>query len=360
MDDILSQVFDACRLARELETSLRLSNVPTDPHYLLGSCEEIVGAFNEAIRRLHAGNLSSYPSQMLLGEAPGSRLDPGAGEGSSRGTGYMQVANGLRTPVVGAWGLEINSAAPMGPSSYPGTPNTGVESFVGGGGEPRSGAERPLSGRRADGSLPHRSPRTRMDDGTVTRRVPALRTGNMEMPPDDGYTWRKYGQKDILNSRFPRSYYRCTHRSYYGCEAKKKVQRLDDDPNTFEVIYCGTHTCQTSPTPILIPTLVPSAIGNNMNDNDNDDGGGGGHQQGASPQSASIQLRNWLEGNPRNTGTLLIPRSGAGGSTSRQVGQQQGGRDIDGSVAELADAMFNSASSGSSMDAIFSPRQGSL
>lgn len=138
------------------------------------------------------------------------------------------------------------------------------------------------------------------------------------------------------------------------------MQRLDDDPNTFEVIYCGTHTCQTSPTPILIPTLVPSAIGNNMNDNDNDDGGGGGHQQGASPQSASIQLRNWLEGNPRNTGTLLIPRSGAGGSTSRQVGQQQGGRDIDGSVAELADAMFNSASSGSSMDAIFSPRQGSL
>ncbi|CAL9097194.1 unnamed protein product [Musa acuminata var. zebrina] len=295
MDDILSQVFDACRLARELETSLRLSNVPTDPHYLLGSCEELVGAFNEAIRRLHAGNLSSYPSQMLLGEAPGSRLDPGAGEGSSRGTELI-----VTTRIA------------------------------------------------------------RMDDGTVTRRVPALRTGNLEMPPDDGYTWRKYGQKDILNSRFPRSYYRCTHRSYYGCEAKKKVQRLDDDPNTFEVIYCGTHTCQTSPTPILIPTLVPSAIGNNMNDNDNDDGGGGGHQQGASPQSASIQLRNWLEGNPRSTGTLLIPRSGAGGSTSRQVGQQQGGRDIDGSVAELADAMFNSASSGSSMDAIFSPRQGSL
>lgn len=161
MDDILSQVFDACRLARELETSLRLSNVPTDPHYLLGSCEEIVGAFNDAIRRLRTGNLSSYPSQMLLGEAPGSRLDPGAGEGSSRGTGCMQVAKGLRTPVVGAWGLEINSAAPMGPSSYPGTPNTGVESFFGGGGEPRLGAERPSSGRRADGSLPHRYSRTR-------------------------------------------------------------------------------------------------------------------------------------------------------------------------------------------------------
>ncbi|CAL9123256.1 unnamed protein product [Musa textilis] len=293
MDNILSQVFDACRLARELESNLRRANVPTDPHYLLGSCKEIAGAFNEAIHRLLAGNLFSYPSQMLSGEAPGSRLDPGAGEGSSRGTELIVT--------------------------------TGI---------------------------------ARRDNGTVTRRVPALRTGNMEMPPDDGYTWRKYGQKDILNSRFPRSYYRCTHRSYYGCEAKKKVQRLDDDPNMFEVIYCGTHTCQTSPTPILIPTLVPSAIGNNINDNDDD--GGGGHQQGASPQSASIQLRNWLEGNPRNTRTLLVPQSGAGGSTSRQVGQQPGGRDMDDSVAELADAMFNSASSGSSMDAIFSPRQRSL
>ncbi|KAJ8484595.1 hypothetical protein OPV22_017080 [Ensete ventricosum] len=356
MDDILSQVFDACSLARELESSLRLSNVPTDPHYLLGSCEEIVGAFNEAIHRLHARNMSLFHSQMLFGEAPSSQQDPGAGEGCSHGTGYMQVADLLRTPAVEAWRLEIKSAAAMGPSSYPGTPNTGVESLVGGGGEPRLGAETALSGRRADGSVPHRSSRTRKDAGTVTKRVPALRTGNMEMPPDDGYTWRKYGQKDILNSRFPRSYYRCTHRSYYGCEAKKKVQRLDDDPNTFEVTYCGTHTCQTSPTPILIPTLVPSAIGNNLNDNEND----GGRQQGASPQSVSIRLPNWLDGNPRNTGTLLVPQSGAGGSTSRHVGQQQGGRDIDGSVAELADAMFNSASSGSSMDCIFSRRQRSL
>ncbi|KAL0539785.1 hypothetical protein IC582_024003 [Cucumis melo] len=37
-----------------------------------------------------------------------------------------------------------------------------------------------------------------------TVRVGAPRIGNTELPPDDGFTWRKYGQKEILGSRFPR------------------------------------------------------------------------------------------------------------------------------------------------------------
>lgn len=28
--------------------------------------------------------------------------------------------------------------------------------------------------------------------------------GNTDVPPDDGYTWRKYGQKEILGSSYPR------------------------------------------------------------------------------------------------------------------------------------------------------------
>ncbi|KAF7842812.1 disease resistance protein RPS2-like [Senna tora] len=47
---------------------------------------------------------------------------------------------------------------------------------------------------------------------------------------DDGYTWRKYGQKDILGSKFPRSYYRCNHKFDKGCNAKKQVQSCDEDP----------------------------------------------------------------------------------------------------------------------------------
>ncbi|KAL1561934.1 DNA binding domain [Salvia divinorum] len=61
---------------------------------------------------------------------------------------------------------------------------------------------------------------------------------------DDGYNWRKYGQKDILGSTHPRAYYRCTHRHTQGCLATKQVQRADEDPTVFEVIYRGKHSCR--------------------------------------------------------------------------------------------------------------------
>lgn len=61
---------------------------------------------------------------------------------------------------------------------------------------------------------------------------------------DDGYCWRKFGQKDILGSKYPRGYYRCAHRHSQGCLATKVVQRSDDDPTKSDVTYRGVHTCQ--------------------------------------------------------------------------------------------------------------------
>ncbi|KAK8926188.1 putative WRKY transcription factor 33 [Platanthera zijinensis] len=54
---------------------------------------------------------------------------------------------------------------------------------------------------------------------------------------DDGYNWRKYGQKQVKGSDNPRSYYKCTHPS---CPSKKKVERSVDGHIT-EIIYKGTH-----------------------------------------------------------------------------------------------------------------------
>lgn len=55
---------------------------------------------------------------------------------------------------------------------------------------------------------------------------------------DDGYKWRKYGQKSIKNSPNPRSYYRCTNPR---CNAKKQVERSTEEPDTLLVTYEGLH-----------------------------------------------------------------------------------------------------------------------
>ncbi|RZC84884.1 hypothetical protein C5167_047659 [Papaver somniferum] len=76
-----------------------------------------------------------------------------------------------------------------------------------------------------------------------TEKVRVSEQMGLEGPPDDGYSWRKYGQKDILNANYPRGYYRCTHRNVQGCLAMKQVQRIDGDPSTFNITYRGRHTC---------------------------------------------------------------------------------------------------------------------
>lgn len=35
-------------------------------------------------------------------------------------------------------------------------------------------------------------------------QVAAPQFGNTDIPPEDGFTWKKYGQKEILGSLFPR------------------------------------------------------------------------------------------------------------------------------------------------------------
>ncbi|KAL9676105.1 hypothetical protein QQ045_004318 [Rhodiola kirilowii] len=70
---------------------------------------------------------------------------------------------------------------------------------------------------------------------------------------EDGYRWRKYGQKAVKNSPFPRSYYRCTSTS---CGVKKRVERSSTDPSIVVTTYEGQHT---HPSP-LTPRGLSSAI----------------------------------------------------------------------------------------------------
>ncbi|RZR77955.1 hypothetical protein BHM03_00003174, partial [Ensete ventricosum] len=79
---------------------------------------------------------------------------------------------------------------------------------------------------------------------------------------EDGYRWRKYGQKAVKNSPFPRSYYRCTTAT---CGVKKRVERSSDDPTVVVTTYEGQHThpspivpCGAHHAPPRPPPLLPA------------------------------------------------------------------------------------------------------
>ncbi|CAO2182983.1 unnamed protein product [Urochloa humidicola] len=57
--------------------------------------------------------------------------------------------------------------------------------------------------------------------------------------PTDSWAWRKYGQKPIKGSPFPRAYYRCS--SNKGCPARKQVERDRARPDMVVVTYSFEH-----------------------------------------------------------------------------------------------------------------------
>ncbi|KAL6606165.1 hypothetical protein ACP70R_041818 [Stipagrostis hirtigluma subsp. patula] len=153
------------------------------------------------------------------------------------------------------------------------------------------GTDRSDSPRSADessgGTARDAQPRERQDAckrrkglprWTAKFRVP---DASLETTPDDGFSWRKYGQKDILGAKFPRGYYRCTYRSAQGCPATKQVQRSDSDLSVFDVTYQGAHTChqkQRHPTAAAAAAAVVPAHG------------GDTQHPPPPPQDATVQL----------------------------------------------------------------------
>ncbi|XP_076904027.1 putative WRKY transcription factor 26 [Bidens hawaiensis] len=60
---------------------------------------------------------------------------------------------------------------------------------------------------------------------------------HMQKKSEDGYNWRKYGQKQVKGSENPRSYYKCT---YPNCNMKKKLETNLEGQIT-EIVYKGSH-----------------------------------------------------------------------------------------------------------------------
>ncbi|GAB4832070.1 WRKY transcription factor [Ancistrocladus abbreviatus] len=289
MKETMALISSCCKLAMELD--LNLPNLANHPDVLLQKIELLLMAEGARQQLLAGGSAAAGTTSMVGPQMLVGSRSPGAG------TGTQQFAN---------------------PEEPQRPPTDALHS--GGGSSPLTSTPRT---------------RKRKDDGeTRVIRVRAPLIGNTEIPPEDGYTWRKYGQKEILNAIYPRAYYRCTHQKLYNCPAKKLVQRLNDSPGIFEITYRGNHICShvssTAPSFPLPTPPWPVATSD--------------HMTVTTQQLMDTPTLHWL---PMDFG--MGGDGGAGPSDVRQ------GTEVDHPV-HLADVMFNSGSSSSnSMELIFSP-----
>ncbi|KAL6201328.1 hypothetical protein ACLB2K_025042 [Fragaria x ananassa] len=87
-------------------------------------------------------------------------------------------------------------------------------------------------------SSPKKSSRRAIQKRVVS--IPIKENSNTNTPPPyDSWAWRKYGQKPIKGSPYPRGYYRCS--SSKGCPARKQVERSRADPTMLMVTYSSEH-----------------------------------------------------------------------------------------------------------------------
>ncbi|KAL9239884.1 hypothetical protein vseg_014162 [Gypsophila vaccaria] len=320
----LSLVLHACNLAKDLEALIpNLSaNYNNYPQIISHKCDEIIGVFTLAKHHFDSLNPSAghhqHNEMMSTYDACMDAEHPNAVMEKGKGVDLKGVGEDSMKRIDGNEGDEGRRVEGGGSSS----------------------STQPRSSRRSSRNEEEGDKRQRV-------RVAAPQIGNLEMPPEDGFTWRKYGQKEILNSKYPRSYYRCTHQKLYNCPAKKQVQRLDHDPFTFEILYRGDHTCHISSTAPTTPhsldvqsTLFSPA-----------------HQWLTMDLHASsaMDLHAPCAAEDAHMHTTVFHQHGPGPGPST-VGSDLLLHHQHNSLLDLADVMFNSGSSTSSnnMDVIFS------
>ncbi|KAI3424629.1 uncharacterized protein J3R85_010519 [Psidium guajava] len=132
---------------------------------------------------------------------------------------------------------------------------------------------------------------------------------------NDGYRWRKYGQKMVKGNPNPRSYYRC---SSPGCPAKKHVERASHDAKVVMTTYEGQHDHSVPP----LRTIMPNS------------GGFNGH---ATNQSGDVSIKSpdgetmshsVVENASSASGSKLTDQSNGKAEETSRPGDQVGDRTV--------------------------------
>ncbi|CAH8359704.1 unnamed protein product [Eruca vesicaria subsp. sativa] len=202
--NVLSELVHGLKAAKQLQADLGTSPFPPPPSLSSSYSSCLTTEMKENL--LHQ-IVSSYEKAILMLNGPTTVYSPTA-----------EMVNLAADPVANT------GKVPESPTSINGSPTS--EEFLEGGSKDYN-----LSSKK----------RKMLPKWTEQVRISPER--GLEGPHDDVFSWRKYGQKDILGAKYPRSYYRCTFRNTQNCCATKQVQRSDDDPTIFDLTYKGTHTC---------------------------------------------------------------------------------------------------------------------
>ncbi|OEL17299.1 WRKY transcription factor 22 [Dichanthelium oligosanthes] len=141
-------------------------------------------------------------------------------------------------------------------------------------------------GRKAGARTPRPKRSKKSQLKKVVREMPVADGGASSSDP---WAWRKYGQKPIKGSPYPRGYYKCS--SMKGCMARKLVERSPAKPGVLIVTYMAEH-CHPVPTQLnaLAGTTrhkSASASGAATEDNNAASSSPRSHEQGPAAERAA-------------------------------------------------------------------------